>query len=265
MKTILVLSAHPDFAEAIRAGLSAEHYRVVHRQTVEEGEPLLVHGLIAACVLDADLMGVECVWVVERLRRRDARTPIIAFAESVQSDWEEEAFLRGVTHVLAKPVRPRLLNSILDRLWTPVTAATSLGTGVPAGNTGIFTRTAADPGAAAHFVNASQTLTVLRDFSSIMTHSLDAEAMLKKFLQFLREILSVNRAAIFLNRPCAPLVETAAPDDARRLRAAAAIGISSGLLQHFELSLDSGIGAQVNRLAPGQRRSPHGQRGAKGI
>ncbi|HEX4348901.1 MAG TPA: ATP-binding protein [Verrucomicrobiae bacterium] len=246
MKTILVLSAHPDFAEAIRASLNAEQFRIVHRHTVDEGEPLLVHGLIAACILDADLMGVECVWIIERLRRRDAKTPIIAYTELPQSDWEEEAFLRGVSHILTKPVRPRLFNSILERLWSqpvvPVPAAL-----VPTGNTSIFTRTATDPSAVARFANASQTLNVLRDFSSIMTHSLDAEAMLKKFLQFLREILSVNRAAIFLNRPCSPLTEAESPEDARRLRAAAAIGLSSGLLQHFELSLDSGIGAQVNK------------------
>ena len=62
MKTILVLSNHPDFAEAIRAGLDAERYRVVHRLTVDEAEPLLVHGLVAASILDADLMGVEGVW-----------------------------------------------------------------------------------------------------------------------------------------------------------------------------------------------------------
>jgi signal transduction histidine kinase/DNA-binding NarL/FixJ family response regulator len=254
MKTILVLSAHPDFAEAIRASLSVEQYRVVHRQTVDEGEPLLVHGLIAACVLDADLMGVECVWVVERLRRRDARTPIIAYSELPQSDWEEEAFLRGVTHILTKPVRPRLFNAILERLWAVPVASPSQASVVPAGNTTVFSRSVVDPAAAARFVNASQTLTVLRDFSSIMTHSLDAEAMLKKFLQFLREILSVNRAAIFLNRPCSPMTEAVMPDDARRLRAAAAIGISSGLLQHFELSLDSGIGAQVNRLGRILRR-----------
>ena len=256
MKTILVLSSHPDFAEAIRTSLGSEQYRVVHRHTVEEGEPLLVHGLIAACVLDADLIGVECVWIIERLRRRDARTPIIAYTEAPQSDWEEEAFLRGVSQILTKPVRPRLLNSILERLWSQ--PASGQGQApmavVPAGNTAIFPRAAADPSAAARFVNASQTLGVLRDLSSIMTHSLDAEAMLKQFLQFLREILSVNRAAIFLNRPCSPLVDTGSPDDARRLRAAAAIGLSSGLLQHFELSLDSGIGAQVNRLGRILRR-----------
>ena len=119
----MVLSSHPDFAEAIRSGLNAEQYRVVHRQNVEEGEPLLVHGLMRACMLDADLMGVECVWIIERLRRRDAKTPIIAYTELPQSDWEEEAFLRGVTHILTKPVRPRLFNSILDRLWAPPAAA----------------------------------------------------------------------------------------------------------------------------------------------
>ena len=39
MKTILVLSSHPDFAEAIRASLNPEQYRVVHRINVEEAEP----------------------------------------------------------------------------------------------------------------------------------------------------------------------------------------------------------------------------------
>jgi len=255
MKTILVLSSHPDFAEAIRTSLKPEQFRVVHRHNVEEGEPLLVHGLIAACIIDSDLMGVECVWVLERLRRRDTRTPIIAFTEAMQSDWEEEAFLRGVTHILTKPVRPRLLNSILERLWIPsATSQQPSAPVVPPGNTAIFSRASTDPGAASRFVNVTQTLNVLRDFSSIMTHSLDAEAMLKQFLQFLREILSINRAAIFLNRPCSPLTESLSSDDSRRLRAAAAIGLSSGLLQHFELSADSGIGGQINRLGRIVRR-----------
>ena len=95
---------------------------------------------------------------------------------------------------------------------------------------------------------------MLRDFSSILTYSLNAEAMLKQFLSFLREILGVNRAAIFLNRPCAPLHETISPEDSRRLRSASAIGLSSGLLEHFELSLDSGIGGQIVRLGRILRR-----------
>ncbi len=248
MKTILVLSPHPDFAEAVRASLSPEHYRIVHRLNVEESEPLLVHGLSHACVLDADLMGVESIWVIERLRRRNAKLPIIAYTADTKADWEEEAFLRGVTQILTKPVRQRLINSVLERLEKP---SASLRPVIAAPAT---TRANVEPVETGRAANATQSLDVLRDFSSILTHSLDAEAMTKQFLQFLRDILSVNRAAIFLNRPCSPLAEAAAPEDSHRLRAAAAIGLSSGLLEHFELSLSSGIGAQISRLGRILRR-----------
>ena len=253
MKTILVLSPHPDFPEAIRAALNPEEYRIVHRLNVDEAEPLVVHGLASAVILDAELMGVESVLNIERLRRHNKKSPIITYTDASQADWEEEAFLHGVTHVLTKPVRQRLLNSILEKLWTAPAAPRPV-TNVPTGNTAIFARTAVDPQAGGRFVNAAQTLDVLRDFSPILTHSLNAEAMLKQFLQFLRDILSVNRAAIFLNRPCSPLTEVMSPEDTRRLRAASAIGLANGLLEHFELSLDSGIGAQITKLGRILRR-----------
>jgi nitrogen-specific signal transduction histidine kinase/CheY-like chemotaxis protein len=253
MKTILVLSPYPDFSEAIRAALNPEAYRIVHRLNVDEAEPLVVHGLASAVILDAELMGVESVLNIERLRRHNKKSPIIAYTDASQADWEEEAFLHGVTHVLTKPVRQRLLNSILEKLWT-APAAPRPAINVPTGNTAIFARTAADPQAGGRYVNAAQTLDVLRDFSPILTHSLNAEAMLKQFLQFLRDILSVNRAAIFLNRPCSPLTEVMSPEDTRRLRAASAIGLANGLLEHFELSLDSGIGAQITKLGRILRR-----------
>ena len=254
MKTILVLSPHPDFAETIRASLNPEQYRVVHRLSVDEAEPLLVHGLADACILDVDLMGVEGVWVIERLRRRDAKSPLIAYTANTQSEWEEEAFLRGVTHVLAKPVRSRLLNSLLERLWhAPATQRPAQTLPPPApmpSRSPSFQTPEPSPN---RVISASQTLDVLSAFSSILTHSLDAEAMLKQFLLFLREILSVNRAAIFLHRPL-PLTETSLPEDSRRLRAVAAIGLSPGLLEHLGLSLDSGIGGQLSRLGRILRR-----------
>jgi signal transduction histidine kinase/CheY-like chemotaxis protein len=257
MKTILVLSPHPDFAETIRASLNPEQHHIVHRLNVEEAEPLLVHGLADACILDVDLMGVESVWVIECLRRRDAKSPLIAYTANIQSEWEEEAFLRGVTHVLAKPVRSRLLNSLLERLWNaPATRrpAQTLPPPVPMpSRSPSFQMPEPSP---TRVISASQTLDVLSDFSSILTHSLDAEAMLKQFLLFLREILSINRAAIFLNRP-SPLTDTSLPEDRRRLRAVAAIGLSPGLLEHLGLSLDSGIGGQLSRLGRILRRDSY--------
>lgn len=264
MKTILVLSPHPDFVESIRTALNAEDYRVVHRLNVEEAEPLLAHGIANACILDIDLLGVQGVWVIEQLRRRDAKSPIIAYTAATSSDWEEEAFLQGVTHVVATPVRPRLLNSLLDRLWASsskqreLTPARPLFLPPPAQS---FRPPEPPPSfrseepQAGRLVNANYTLDVLRDFSSILTHSLNSEAMLKQFLSFLREMLSINRAAIFLNRPLtALLAETTPPEDRRRLCVAAAIGLPSGLLENFELSLDVGMGGQVSRLGRILRR-----------
>jgi signal transduction histidine kinase/ActR/RegA family two-component response regulator len=250
MKTILVLSNHPDFAEAISAGLNPGQYRVVHRLRVDEAEPLLAHGLVSACILDADLMDVEIVWAVDRLRRHDAKSPVIVYTSASESAWEEEAFLHGVTHVLTKPVRDRLLNALLERLGNVPVQRTVPAMPAPPQNS----FSPASEFSKNRSVNPSPTLDVLRDFSSILTYSLNAEAMLKQFLSFLREILSVNRAAIFLNRPCAPLNESILPEDSRRLRAASAIGLSSGLLEHFELSLDSGIGGQIVRLGRVLRR-----------
>jgi signal transduction histidine kinase/DNA-binding NarL/FixJ family response regulator len=249
MKTILVLSYHPDFVEAIRTGLDVTQFRVVHRSSVDEAEPLLVHGLVGACVLDADLMGVEIVWAVDRLRRHGAKSPVIVYTSASESAWEEEAFLHGVTHVLTKPVRTRLLNTLLERLGgLPVQSATQAAQ--PPQN--LFSP--APEFSQNRSVNPAPTLDVLRDFSSILTYSLNAEAMLKQFLSFLREMLGVNRAAIFLNRPCRPLAEPISPEDGHRLRAASVIGLSPSLLEHFELSLDSGIGGQIVRLGRILRR-----------
>lgn len=257
MKTILVLSPHPDFVETIRTALSPDDYRVVHRMDVDEAEPLLVHGIVNVCILDVDLMGVQGVWVIERLRRRDPKCPIIAYTAATASEWEEEAFLQGVTHVLTTPVKGRLLNSLLERLWAVVKPRDVI---VPAPQMSFAPKPPQllSVGESQHqgrYVNAAQTLNVLRDFSSILTHSLNAEAMLKQFLSFLREILSLNRAAIFLNRPLAPMVaENRSPELARRLRAAASIGLAPGLLENFELSFDAGIGYQLTRLGRILRR-----------
>ena len=96
---------------------------------------------------------------------------------------------------------------------------------------------------------------MLRDFSSILTYSLNAEAMLKQFLSFLREILGVNRAAIFLNRPCTPdrpeFCAGRQPPAALRRPPSAC---PAGLLENIELSLDSGIGGQIVRLGRILRR-----------
>jgi signal transduction histidine kinase/DNA-binding NarL/FixJ family response regulator len=246
MKTLLVLAQHPELAEAIRAAVNPEQYRVMHRANPEEAEPLLAHGLTDACILDVELTSVQGIWFLERLRRRAPKIPFIIFTGASQWEWEEEAYLQGAMHVLKKPVRARMFNALLERLGQtpgaiqpPAASSATPREGKAASDTTQFALAAPGPAAS---------LNVLRDFSGILTHSLDAEAMLREFLQLLREILGINRAAIFLRAPFSSFSEPVALQEGRRLRAVSSLGLSAGLLHNLELSFDSGIGSQVLRL-----------------
>ena len=256
MKTLLVLAEHPGFAEAIRAGINPQQYRVIARTNLEEAEPLLVHGLAEACIIDVELTSVREIWFLEKLRSKAPRCPVILYAGAKRSEWEEEAYLQGVTHVLSKPVRGRMLTALLDRLWlAPATINPTQPASPP------LPRESGKPADAGMAIAPTQIPGVLRDFSGILTHSLNAEAMLRQFLLLLREILSINRAAIFLRQPCASLGNSPALAESRRLRAACAIGLSPGLLQHFELSFEGGIGGHLFRLGRILRRSGEEVRG----
>src|SRR6185295_9913020 len=177
MKTILVLTPHPEFAEVFRAGLNPEQYRVVHRVTIEEAEPLLAHGLVHTCIVDLEMTGVQGVWVLEKIRRCDSKCPLIVFTDAKQPEWEEQAYLQGVTHVLTKPVRLRMITALLDRLLAAPAPRALLPVAAPAPKISSDTARFVEPA-----TSAFQTADVLRDFSSILTHSLDSNALLKQFL-----------------------------------------------------------------------------------
>jgi signal transduction histidine kinase/DNA-binding NarL/FixJ family response regulator len=248
MKTLLVLAQHPDFAEALRAGLNPEHYRLLHRTNLDETEPLLAHGLIDACIVDVEHGNVQGLWFFEKLRHKAPRCPVVIYAGARPWEWEEEAYLQGAVHVLTKPVRPRMLTALLERLWS-APAVPRLAPVLPPAAPAEAARPPENRLTQGH----SQPLVVLRDFSGILTHSLNAEGMLKQFLLLLREILGINRAAVFLRQPFTAF--GAGAQESRGLRAASAIGLSTGLLQHFELSLEGGIGGHLFRLGRILRRN----------
>lgn len=240
MKTLLVLAPHPDLADAVRAALNPEKFRFIHRINLEEAEPLLVRGMVNICLIDVELANVQGIWVLEKLRRRLPHCPILVYTGSKEWQWEEEAYLLGVSHVLTKPVRPRLLNALLDRFsLAPVAVRPDPQLAV------VRTPEESRPIQTTH--TPSEALSVLRDFSGILTHSLCAEALLKQFLLMLREILGVNRAAVFLRQPASMFAGASSLPEARRMRSACAIGLSAGLLEHFELSFESGIGGHLFR------------------
>src|SRR5436190_8637367 len=117
MKTLLVLATSPELPEEVRKDLNPERYRVLHRATLDEAEPFLAQGLADGCIVDMELTDVQGVWLLEKIRRRAPKCPTIIYTGAKQSQWEEEAYLQGASQVLTKPLRGRLLNTFLDRLW----------------------------------------------------------------------------------------------------------------------------------------------------
>ena len=238
MKTLLVLAKDSGLASALRAVLDPERYRIVAQGAPEEAEPLLRQGTLDGCIFDADLTDIRPIRAIEQLRRAMPGCPIFVYAGSTQWEWEEEAYLLGVEHILSKPVRARLINTLLDRTWKNEGSATEFLT-APAPATG--------PKTLESIRGPVRTLEVLRDFSGILTHSLCSEALLKQFLLLLREIIGVNRAVIFLRKQAGVFSVVRGSQEDRRLRSACALGLPPGLLEHFELSLEAGIGGYVHR------------------
>lgn len=238
MKTLLVLARNSTLADAIRAVLDPGYYRVIHYQEVWAAEPLFSREIFDACFLDADLTDIRPLRLLDQLRRATPQCPVFIYASTRQWEWEEEAYLMGVEHILSKPVRARLLTALLERCWR------KSDPNYP-GPSPVCAETEPKPPAAAW--GSARTLEVLRDFSSILTHSLQTESLLKQFLLLLREIISVNRAAIFLRDPAEVIGGPAGQPHRRRLHSACALGLPATLLEHFELSLDSGIGGYTHR------------------
>src|SRR5450756_1806116 len=180
MRTLLVLAKQPELAAALGAIVDPERYRVVPREDLVEAEPLLRQGLIDVLVLDAELTSIQPIRIVEQVLRLAPGCPVFICAGARQWEWEEEAYLLGVKQILAKPVRPRLFATLLERLWTSTPSRPPESVAPPA--------------------------------AAPAEGSAGAEA-----------------------------------GAARRLHSICAIGIAPGLLEHFTLSLDAGIGGYVSR------------------
>jgi signal transduction histidine kinase/DNA-binding NarL/FixJ family response regulator len=247
MKTLLIIAPGNGLAAAIRAALDPSLYRVIEHDGLREDELRLTGASFDLCVFDADLTTVEPIRDIERLRRLLPRCPVILYASDSHWSWEEEAYLLGVSHVISKPLRGRLLNSLLDRLFAA--RAPEAEKAAPAARPRPADKAAGDAPPM-----PARMLQLLRDSSSMLCHSLCAESLLKDFLLLLREILGLNRVAIFLRASpgAAGAGETAGAS--QRLTSVCALGLSSVVLEHFELSLDAGVGGYIFRSGHVLRR-----------
>ena len=240
MRTLLILSKLRAFPAAVEAAADFSKYQLIVKEDLRSAESLLTRGAIDAIILDLELMGATAIRMIEQVRQAAPDAPLIVVSAEKQWEWEEDAFLLGVSHVITKPIRGKLLKNLLDRVFEAATATPRPEIAMSGPPAGVRTMAA---GATAHF-NA---LEALRKFSGVLTHSLEPEALLREFLLVLREVIGVNRAVIFLRTPSSMFGSPVSDHEDRWLRSACAIGLEQSFLEHFALSLKTGLGACLRK------------------
>jgi len=248
MHTLLVVTRQPSFSTAIQTVLEAVKFQIITKEAVAEAEFLLTRGGIDVAILDVELTDSRAIRAIEELQGFAPDCPILVYTGEKEWEWEEDAYLLGVTHVLTKPVRGKLLTTLLTRMF-PEQARLPISV--------IPTTTGVEANTPRPYMDQVRALEALRRFSGVLTHSLDSAGLLKQFLLLLREIIGVNRAIIFLRKPGGVLSDSPLSQDDRWLRSACAIGHDQSVLQHFALSLGTGIGGYLHRQGRILRASSH--------
>jgi signal transduction histidine kinase/DNA-binding NarL/FixJ family response regulator len=237
MRTLLVITRQQPFVTAIESVLDATRYRVIGKEDAMSAGALFARGAVDGAVLDVDDADVMAIRMIEEVRALAPATPLFVYAGPGSHTWAEEAYLLGVTHVLEKPVRGRLLHNLLDRTFDDRGEPLMLA----------LPQAAAPPALVP--MPQSRSLETLRRFSSLLVHSLDAHELLRDALQQLREALGVNRAAVFLRKPGALNTDGMPSTDDHWLRPSHTIGHEPGLIQEFPLSMANGIGRYLYKHA----------------
>jgi signal transduction histidine kinase/ActR/RegA family two-component response regulator len=235
MHTLLVIASQSSFIASIEAALDPGVYRVIAKEEPASAASLLGRGAVDAIILDLENSNGVATRAIVEIRSLDPDCPLIVFGGFGSGGWEEEAYLLGTAHVLEKPVRARLLQYLLSRTLSG-TQKFSDAPAPPPPLAGVPYDTARRRG-----------LDELRHFSSLLVHSLNVRALIRDGVQQLREALGVNRVAVFLRKASALPTDGAPSADDQWLRPAHTIGHDPALIEHFPLSLSTGLGQHLTK------------------
>lgn len=125
MRTLLILSKLRAFPAAVEAVADFSKYQIIVKEDLRAAESLLTRGAIDAVILDLELTDINAIKLIEQVRHAAPEAPLIVVSADKHWEWEEDAFLLGVAHVITKPIRGKLLNNLLDRVFESPLAATT--------------------------------------------------------------------------------------------------------------------------------------------
>ncbi len=247
MKTLLLISSERasgalDDLHAV-AGL-----RVIPRSTVADAASAVTAGVFDLALVVCHPWSDGGAAEIQRLRRAAPRLPILFATESSKL---VAAYAAGADAALPWPESGQLLTQIVQR-WTEtsLTPAAPMGAWASRGTSSFPWPTAP--------TYSQSPLEILREFSKVLSHSLDERSFAQGLVEQLAEILGVVRIALFLEPEAQtqPVVATVIPDP--RLACAAAMGIPPEVTSCLDLSRDGGLGRlMTHRRGALSKYSPH--------
>src|SRR5687768_11553207 len=105
MRTLLVITSQPSLAAALQAALDRVRFQIIPKEVISDAGLLLSRGAIDAAILDVDLNDVRAMRSIQEIQSHAPTCAVIIYTNTRQTEWEEDAYLLGVAHVLSKPVR----------------------------------------------------------------------------------------------------------------------------------------------------------------
>ncbi len=227
MTHLLFITSGDDIPEHLREAFTAPEIRTVTRTTVSEVQQALQHGAFDIALLHGDFQSDHLRQSIEDLRVHSANVFIIAIATTYDESDEAVAFDAGANLYFAEPIPTQTITRLVQ--------SQAAGTQEAPSQT---IRHSHQESADDH--STASTLKTIRDFSNILSYSLDYKAFTQQFILKLRDHISFSRIGIFLEASAKQSLVKSKPT--KPLECVASLGLPSDLVDCFQLSRSVGIG-----------------------
>ena len=214
MFNIIIIDENADEDSRYRNLLSEDTFHPTVKRNFSEAETLLKANVFDICLY---VVGESTKNALDEIVAIKEANPVGSLAVAVKecpTVWEETALVKGADFIFRDPLVPSHFQSVLSKLAKfnePISSIISIANpkNSPVAEQNVPT----------------SALEVLRDFSRILGYSLDYKLFTQHFVLKLREIIKVNKIAVFLQSP--PYVIANSPGDAHRMPCISSVGVPS--------------------------------------
>ncbi|ADE55417.1 sensor histidine kinase [Coraliomargarita akajimensis] len=229
MTHLLLITNDKEVPFCLRDVLLGSEIRTIIREHSQDSLDTVRRGAFDIAIVYANEEDSHWLEEIVKLRTASSELFMIAITPDYHEHTEANAFENGANLYFSEPVPAQTLSRLIKQQSAQGTSANAPSEYTPHP---IQQHSGID--------STSFALKALRDFSNILSYSLDAKALTEQFIFKLREHIRFSRIGIFLENPAKQsFVKHHTP---KHLSCATSLGLPADLVECFQLSRDVGIG-----------------------